>query len=447
MMQLTWRFFKKSWRVQLAITGLFAVSVTLLIVYGTYLEREGRLLHLKMLGGLPHDLIRVQVRAEQEGATSLRRYQGAGEVPVVHVGSWRVEVVQTNYGNLPTAVIAEDTGLDLHLEPGEVSIPQVMSTEHSLSVGDQIRIKTTNGFESLLVAQIHDGAVFGNRLVLSDSSNSMSSVFLYRRQAGSLSDALAYLRRTYSVAEIDHAGSAQSSAQKIVSAVYSPGQRARFEAIGFVTIAFLTVTLFGFLEKRKVLAVVKALGLRTRELVALIAGEAVLPPLFGSILGCAMGYGALQWLIASGQEFTIATGVFVVAVASIWPAVVIGIAIPSRFTQVATVNQLLFERPIPLHTAIVKELPRRYAGLDVQIAQGARFVKLAMDQGQFNGFVFRGLNDYVKQGEVLAVEERWWGMQVIEYHAPQTGQITVFEQEMGLFGVAPEPRALEPKYR
>lgn len=439
MMQLAWRFFKKSWGVQLAITMLFAVSVTLLAVYGTYLQREGQHLYLKMSGGLASNLIRVQVNAEQDGATQLRRYQGLGEVPVIHVASWRVQVLETNYGNLSAALVVEDAALEPRLESGEISIPRMFSAEYGLNVGDQILVKITNEYDSLLVSHIHDGTVFGNRLVFSDSTNSRSRVFLYRLQAGPLSDAVAYLRSTYRVAEINHAGSARGSAQDIITAAYSPGQKARFEAIGFVTIAFLTVTLFGFLEKRKLLAVVKALGLRAWELVALIAGEAVLPPLFGSILGCAMGYGALQWLIASGQEFTIATRVFAVAVASIWPAVMIGIAIPSRFTQVATVNQLLFERPIPLQTVIIKELSRRYVGLDPLIAQGVRFVKLAMDHGQFTGFVFRGLNDYVKQGEVLAVEARWWGMQVVEYHAPQTGQIIFFEPEMGLFGVAPEP--------
>jgi len=239
---------------------------------------------------------------------------------------------------------------------------------------------------------------------------------------------------------LEHAGSARLDAQEIIDAAYSPGQKARFEAIAFVSIAFLTVTLFGFLEKRKVLAVVKALGLRTWELVALIAGEAALPPLFGSILGTAMGFGVLSWLIAGGQEFTIGVKAFVWAVVSIWPAVVIGVAIPARFVQVATVNQLLFERPIALQTVVVKELSRRYSALDTLIAQGVRFIKLAMDNGQFTGFVFRKLHDYVKQGEVVAVEERWWGVQVIEYQAPQAGQITVFEQEMGLIGVAPEPR-------
>lgn len=438
-MQLAWRFFKKSWRVQLAITCLFAASVALLIVYGTYLQREGQLLHLKMSEGLPTEYIRVQVRANQSGPTELRRYQGSGQVPVAHVGSWRVEVLETNYGSMPAAVVVEAAGFDLRLQPGEIAIPRVVSIEHNLNTNAEIQIKTAQGFMTLVIAQIHNGAVFGNRLVLSDSSSPQSSVFLYRHQAGSLSTALTYLRRTYAEATLEHADSGRANAQEIIDAAYSPGQKARFEAIGFVSIAFLTVTLFSFLEKRKVLAVVKALGLRAWELVALIAGEASLPPLFGSIIGCVLGYGVLRWLIASGQELVIAAQVFAVAVASIWPAVMIGIAIPSRFTQVATVNQLLYERPIPLQTVVVKEMPRRYSGLDQLIAQGVKFIKLAMDSGQFSGSVFRDLNDYVKQGEVIAVEERWWGVQVVEYHAPQTGRITVFEREMGLFGISPEP--------
>ncbi len=435
MTQLVLRILKHSWRVQVALTGLFAVTIALLIVYGTYVERQVRLLDANVTNRLPADMIIVQTPFMQSEASILPPHRGREPLEVVHLGSWRFDIAHTSIGTLPIVVVGEDFGLDLNLAAGEIAVPAALAAEHGLAVGDNLYIRTGNAKGLWAVASLHNETVFGGRLVKRDFLHSGSFVFLYRLQAGSLTEAIHLLRRSYPAAVFAHRGTTRLTAQEIIDAAYAPTQGAVWGAVLFVSIAFLTVGVFTFLTKRRILAITKTLGLRAWELALLIAGEAAIPPLIGSVLGCALGYGLVRGLIALGQELVIVPAVFWAAVVSIWPAVVIGIAIPARFAQVATVTQLLYERPIPLQAVRIKELGRRLPGLDKLAADGVKFVKLQVDYGHFNGMVFRQLGDFVKQGEVLAVEERWWGMQIVEYLAPATGKIVFFEQEIGLIGV------------
>jgi len=444
MIQLAWRFFAKSWRIQVAITCLFAVSVALLIIYGTYLQREVTLLEVRMEGELQDNFIRVELNTSQSGPSKLRRYRGPGPVPVQYLGSWQTGVVNTSHGRLPVAMVTQDEGLNLGITSAEVLIPQTLATLHNLALGDKLVIITAGEYTQFTIAQVHDGTLYGQRLVIWDKNAAVSNVFLFRHESNALSAAVAYLRRTYAEGVFAYSGSTRSAAQEVIDAVYSPGIRARLGVILFISLAFLTVTLFSFLAKRRALAIVKSLGLRTWEMVALLSYEAVLPPLFGSLLGCGLAFVTLRWMISAGQQFIIDGSVFANAALSIWPAVALGIAIPARFTQVATVNQLLFERPVPIQTVIVKELGKRISALDVFTSQGTEFIHLQMEYGYFNGSVFRRLGDYVKQGEVIAVEERWWGLQVVEYHAPITGCITYFQDELGLVGVSPDSNSKLP---
>lgn len=437
MIQLARRIFIKSWRIQLAITCLFAASVALLVIYGTYLQREINLLEVRMDGGLQDSFIRVELNDSQRGPSKLRPSRGLGTVPLQYLGSWQTGVVDTSHGRLPVAMVTQDTGLNLGIGSAEVLVPQVLASEHNLAVGDKLVVVTKGAHAQFTVAQVHDGTIYGQRIVVWDKNALAPNVFLYRHESGAASAAVTSLRRTYPAGIIAYSGSTRSAAEEVIDAVYSPGIRARFGVILFITIAFLTVTLFSFLGKRKVLAIVKSLGLRSWEMVTLLFYEAVLPPLFGSLLGCGLAYVTLRWMISAGQQFAIDGSVFISSALSIWPAVAIGIAIPARFTQVATVNQLLYERPVPFQTVIIKELGKRISALDVYTSQGIEFIHLQMEYGHFNGSVFRRLGDYVKQGEVLAVEERWWGLQVVEYHAPITGYIVYFQDELGLVGVSP----------
>ena len=123
MIQLAWRFFAKSWRIQLAITSLFAVSVALLVIYGAYLQREVTLLEVRMEGGLQDRFLRVELNNSQSGPSKLRPYRGPLPVPVKYLGSWQTGVVNTSRGRVPVAMVTQDEGLNLGITSAEVLIP------------------------------------------------------------------------------------------------------------------------------------------------------------------------------------------------------------------------------------------------------------------------------------------------------------------------------------
>ena len=122
----------------------------------------------------------------------------------------------------------------------------------------------------------------------------------------------------------------------------------------------------------------------------------------------------------------------------------IGLLLPGRFLTQAGVNQLMFERPVPLVYRRVRQPRARLLGFEPVLERGAKAVKLDITEGQFNGFVFAKVGKEVKEGEVVARLESWWGMVVTEYLAPATGKIVIVCMQSGVVVVAPEGKEIEP---
>jgi len=352
---------------------------------------------------------------------------------------WRHEILHSSVGDVRVALLSSGETPNFTLSENSLAVPFDFAARHGLSVGDHITILVNGDTRSLKVANLHDGTVFGDAIVSFFGIRGGSNIFLYQANPGERhQDILRYATRVFPARSIEDVNSTSKLAQEIVGANYSPGSKARFELITFITIAYLSTSLLAFLERRKVLAILKSIGLRTRELVSIIAGENSIAPLLAGLMGAALSIVVLLILSATGAGLRPSTSLIVGAVLGIVPAVIIGIAVPARFTQMATVNQLLFERPIPLFYSQVKGLNRRYPPLEMDIARGVRFIRLDVVDGQFAGFIFRKEGDSVKLGEVIAVETDWAGLRVKEYVAPATGVIIRLQQETGFVGVMPE---------
>jgi hypothetical protein len=297
------------------------------------------------------------------------------------------------------------------------------------------------GMLEVLVAGISQEQLFGERLVLADPGGlpHLQQGFLYSARPGErIDDVERYMSRLYPDASISDSNRGQSLAKEIVDASYSPGARARLELTSFITLAFLSASLLSFLDRRKILAILKSMGLRASELAGIIAGEGMFAPVLGALSGGLISSLLLVWMGRAGLGVTWSWRLIISSVFSIAPAAIIGLAIPARFAQVASVNQLLFERPIPLMTATVSGLRRRWPSLEPMMAQGIQFIKLDVVQGHFEGIIFRKQGDLVKQGEVLAVSSEWWGLRTKEFLAPATGRIVFFNEEAGFFGIKAE---------
>lgn len=434
---LVWRFFCRRLSVHLAIVALLSSAIVVLAMYGAYLMRQSQLLSARLEPRVSEGFVLVIEGVPRSPAT-LPPFRGMHEPPVVLMNSWTKEVLPTSLGNMLVVTANHPDIPGFSLKPQEVSVPLSFKEVYNLEVGSSLWVQLPRGAMSHQVVHFHDGKLFSESLVTASGSGVLATHFLYQsRTTETLVEVLRYLRRVYPSSRMEDRTTTNMLAADITRASYSPGTRAKGELTAFVTIAYLSTTLLGFLDRRKVLAILKSMGLKSGELMKIIAGENALAPLAAAIIGSGTGYGVLWWLWRLGLLSRPDIFVVVGAVIAIVPAVIIGIAVPVRFAQQASVNQLLFERPIPLMYDQVKGLHRRYPALEPHMEKGMQFVKLDVVDGEFPGFIFRKLGNSVKAGEVMAVMYDWGGLRMREYVAPVGGQIVFYQPEAGFIGIRP----------
>ncbi|HSL93314.1 MAG TPA: hypothetical protein VK905_01795 [Bacillota bacterium] len=440
-MLLIWRFFKRAWPVQLAVTILLASAVVIFALYGAFIQRQGDLLGVRFASPIPEGIYLVEVGEPQIGPSDPIPFRGFREPPIEYLAGWGNVVLRTSLGDVVTSVLDSEASAYFELEPGTVLVPALLAESRGVSVGDTVTVMSNLGMLEMPVVGIGDDPLFGQRLVIADPGglSHLQQSFLYVARDGErIEDVERYMGRLYPRASISDSNRGQSLAKEIVDASYSPGSRARLELTSFITLAFLSASLLSFLDRRKILAILKSMGLRASELAAIIAGEGMFAPILGALAGGLISSLLLMWMARAGLGVAWSWRLIITSMLSIAPAALIGLAIPARFAQVASVNQLLFERPIPLMTATVNGLRRRWPSLEPMIAQGVKFIKLDVVQGYFEGIIFRKLGDMVKEGEVLAVSTEWWGLRTKEFVSPATGKIVFFNEEAGFFGIKPE---------
>ncbi|MBS3950034.1 MAG: hypothetical protein KGZ53_05165 [Peptococcaceae bacterium] len=436
---LVWKFFKKQWVIQMAVVLLLVSAIVVLALYGAYLNRQQELLAVRIQAQMPSGYMLAKTASLLSTEPALPPYRGMREPPITLVASWRREVLPSSLGSVLFSLLSEGFIPTFTLTQDTVAIPQGLAESFSLSVGEDITIKLGAEERRLKITHVHDGLVFGDSLVALTAISGGRNAFLYSEDPAELrSDLIRYAHRVFPQGALEDVESTTALAQEIVGANYAPAAKARVELMGFVTIAYLSSSLLAFLERRRVLAILKATGLKASELMAIIAGENSIAPGFAAILGLGVSTGVLLWLRAVGTGLTPTIGLIVSSVLGIVPAVVVGIIIPARFTQMATVNQLLFEQPIPMFYAQIRGLQRRYPAIETEVERGVRFVRLDVDNGEFFGFIFRKVGDTVKAGEVLAVQNDWAGLRVREYVAPVSGVVVRLQEETGFIGIMPE---------
>jgi hypothetical protein len=310
-----------------------------------------------------------------------------------------------------------------------------------LSKGDIITIRHENLETQLKVYDIHDGSPFGlgfsfgDRVLVFTSQVQQSTAFLYQQVTNDRSRALHHIRLLHPASQIVDSASDQSTARNLVKNNYAGVTQAQVSLVLFVTLAFLTAKVLSFLDSRKTLAILKAMGLRNTEVAGVIAAEALVAPTAGVILGVALGWVALVALERQGTGLVFTGSTALSAFFTVVPAMLVGTFVPTRFAQIATVIALLFQRSVPMYYETVDNTSKRWPQLDEYIAKGTRFLKLDTSGGVFEGIVFRQLGDTVKRGEVIAYATSWWGLKVREYVAPVDGTVVLFQPDTGFIGI------------
>lgn len=448
MSSLIWRLFKKRWLVQYAVTLVIASVITVFAVYGAFINRESGTMTTRIENRVPENFFRVR-----QDHFSENRFSDPARTMYVLIAGWRNETVRTNVGDLPAALLDLRHGDANITKPGVAALSEATAKRLGLSIGDTLtlyrpegplELRMTDAFEDTVLGS---GLDFAERVLIYTGEVQENNNFLYKRNSVGYSDIdiMSSIARHHADAHVWPAHHPDPTGSSMVVSNYSGIKQAKGTLILFVCLAFLTAKLMGFTDSRRMLAIIKALGLKRSEVTGVIAKEALLAPILGIVVGVVGSTVLLLRLASSGEGMEPTFGVLSGAVIALLPALAVGILVPSRLAGVASVNELLYERPIAMFRAKVNSLAKRAPGLDPLIERGVQFVKLAVIDGVFEGIILRKLGDTVQLGEPLALSYSWWGMRVKEYVAPIAGVVVYYQEDTGYIGIAPEDKAADLK--
>ncbi|MCL2547792.1 MAG: ABC transporter permease [Symbiobacteriaceae bacterium] len=193
----------------------------------------------------------------------------------------------------------------------------------------------------------------------------------------------------------------------------------------FTGVAVLTVALMTFLERRREMASLKAMGCSRSDILGILGAE------YGASEGAGLVIGFLAVLILraqlpwlrelSGGEIS---RLLVQALSLSLVVYLLAIAFPVLSAIIASVNQLLFSRTIPLRTVRIATLPSGdLLGRKREQEEGVTLLKLPEVMGELDCLLLRSVGDRVKSGETLAVLESVGGLVVHEWVTRIDGEI------------------------
>ena len=183
-----------------------------------------------------------------------------------------------------------------------------------------------------------------------------------------------------------------------------------FAFIGMFTVAFMTFT-----ERRNELAIYKTLGFSQWQIVGCYVLEYALPGGLGFAGGnalVALLLGQLPWLAALYPASLM--GTIIEANVTLGFLLLSSLFYPIILAQIASVNQLLYTRVIPLYTQRVNHIEANFENVLREHDENVRIAQLPMAEGRLNGICTKTVGDSVKLGEVIGVEERYGGLYIIE---------------------------------
>lgn len=434
MINLVLRQLRKTWVVQVALVILFACTIVIFMFYSAYTARERSSVSRSIEGGVPSGLFLAKSAVPESVPTTW-----GGDVALIAI--WQERTVPSNIGRIPCALFTEDPSIASLAQPGSAIVPRRLAERLDIRIDDTITLLDNNREVQLRVHEIHDGSPFGldydfgDRVLVFTGEAQKGTSFLYKEVARRQYPSVYYVKELHPDSQIVDSASDQSTARNLVKNNYAGVTQAQVSLVLFITLAFLTAKVLSFLDSRKTLAILKAMGLRNTEVAGVIAAEALVAPTVGVVLGVALGWVALVALERQGTGLVISGAIAVSAVVTVLPAMLVGTLVPTRFAQIATVIALLFQRSVPLYYETVDDTSKRWPQLDEYIAKGTRFLKLDTSDGVFEGIVFRQLGDTVKRGEVIAYATSWWGLKVREYVAPVDGTVVLFQPDTGFIGI------------
>lgn len=435
MITLLWRQVKKTAAIQLALAVLFASAVTIFLVYSSYISRENMLAGARTISRIPAGHILVQTNTVQAALPSTPQ--------ILLIGGWNESLLNSNVGELACALVGSEGSLGALAPKGTILIPKNLARRYNLSAGDEVALYQQGRPFIVNVHGVYNstsdtqGYDFGNKVIVFTGTTSKYEYVLHQNASNNMQNALNTLKRTYLSATVIQSYDDVTLGTLVAKSSAAVVAQSKMSLVFFVAVAFLTAKVLGFMDNRRVLAILKAIGLKHGEVSRFMFWDAFVSPLVGAIVGSLFGKALLAWLSNHGAGLGYSQTLLLQSLVALLPAIIVGVYVPARFARMASVNELAHERSIPLFHEQIDSLKRRMPALDPYTAQGIHFIKLDVVGGSFEGIIFRKLGDTVRKGEVMASATSWWGLMSKDYLAPITGTIVYYQKEAGVLGVGP----------
>ncbi|HBK85557.1 MAG TPA: hypothetical protein DDZ53_05950, partial [Firmicutes bacterium] len=264
------------------------------------------------------------------------------------------------------------------------------------------------------------------------------NVFLYNlAEQLQMQSARNALTRFYPNAVILTSQQAQIVAQQAVRDTYQGFSNLVLLIFVFLTLGVLTALLLSFIDSKRELSVLKSLGLTPKELWGLFLLNGLATAVAGLLLGIGLAYLMSRTMQARGVVLTIAPHHLLALTWRVALTYTLAIAVPAGLARRATVNQLLYDQPIPLFSHKVTTLTRHHFVFAEELAQGWQVLQLPVIDGVLEGFIFKSVGDQVKLGEVLAFSPSWWGLAYTEYVASIDGEVAIWQEDSGILAIKP----------
>lgn len=262
----------------------------------------------------------------------------------------------------------------------------------------------------------------------------------YNRQEAELPHLVEWMRSTYPKGVLIYSTVTTDMGTALLKQIFQPGHWLLVLIFLFMGIGVLTVSFITFLERRRELAVMKSIGVSNMQIVYALGLEQ------GSAGVAGVGVGILL-VLALGQRISWFSSVppfelnkFILQGSFYTLAVMaVSVSFPTILAKVATVNQLLFARNIPILRTDINHLAKPTGWILLrEHKENLRFLKLDVVDGRLEGILLKQEGDKVKKGEVVASQEMYLGMRYHEWCSPCDGEVVEYNMNSGHMAIKPD---------
>lgn len=336
---------------------------------------------------------------------------------------------------------------------GDLVLPKEFAQQYQIRVGDKIPVYTVfaEGLqlksEFTLVGIFQPDYQLAQPLILKQDAMKLMLkpqvnrfMIEYDRSEAQLIHLVEWMKTAYPKGTFLYSTVTYEMANQMLKQIFQPGQWLLVLIFMFMGIGVLTVALITFLERRRELAVMKSIGVSNLQIVYALSLEQGVAGVVGVMTGILIIFQLgqrISWFSQVGKSdlylYMLQGALFTLVV------MVAGISFPTILAKVATVNQLLFARNIPIVNTHIDHLVKPTGWiLYREMQENLRFLKFDMVDGRLEGVLLKAVGDQVKQGEVIATQEMYFGLRYHEWKSPCDGIVAEYNANSGHLGIIPD---------